>query len=593
MKNRTFLKNFLNLFKPYKKVFILIIVLSVIRQFLNLVHPWLARIVMDKVIANKAGLDVAERLNILVRIGSGMLVIAVGFGVILFVRGTIMGKLMWRVIFDLRQHLNWHLQKLSLSFFSKQQTGRLVSRIINDINQIYGLVTQGIIRTFTDVLLLGFVIYLLIKISPVLTCLTFIILPVYVIAFRKLNPRIRKISKDVQKHVAMMSGNVQERLSGIALIKSFTSEEEEHRQFTEDNEALVQKALYRRSLNLSLRSITHTINLLSNGIILTAGGYLAITNKLSPGDVLAFILYVAQVYAPLNHLAEINISFQQAMGSLERVFELLHLTPDIKDAPDTIKKIEGNGHLKFNDVTFCYERDKPVLSDINLDIKPGSKLALIGASGAGKSTLASLVPRLYDVTKGSVLIDSFDIRKISLKTLRQTIGIVQQEPFLFSTTIRENIAYGRHDAPEDTIIEAAKTANADEFISELSDKYDSLVGERGVNLSVGQKQRICLARTILKDPKILILDEATSSLDSESENLVQKAMEKLMQGRTSIIIAHRLSTIMSADEVIVLDKGRIVEQGTHSELWQKGQYYTNILKQQFGPIKDLMDKSQG
>jgi ABC-type multidrug transport system fused ATPase/permease subunit len=562
MKNRTFLKNFLNLFKPYKKVFILIIVLSVIRQFLNLVHPWLARIVMDKVIANKAGLDVAERLNILVRIGSGMLVIAVGFGVILFVRGTIMGKLMWRVIFDLRQHLNWHLQKLSLSFFSKQQTGRLVSRIINDIN-------------------------------PVLTCLTFIILPVYVIAFRKLNPRIRKISKDVQKHVAMMSGNVQERLSGIALIKSFTSEEEEHRQFTEDNEALVQKALYRRSLNLSLRSITHTINLLSNGIILTAGGYLAITNKLSPGDVLAFILYVAQVYAPLNHLAEINISFQQAMGSLERVFELLHLTPDIKDAPDTIKKIEGNGHLKFNDVTFCYERDKPVLSDINLDIKPGSKLALIGASGAGKSTLASLVPRLYDVTKGSVLIDSFDIRKISLKTLRQTIGIVQQEPFLFSTTIRENIAYGRHDAPEDTIIEAAKTANADEFISELSDKYDSLVGERGVNLSVGQKQRICLARTILKDPKILILDEATSSLDSESENLVQKAMEKLMQGRTSIIIAHRLSTIMSADEVIVLDKGRIVEQGTHSELWQKGQYYTNILKQQFGPIKDLMDKSQG
>lgn len=591
-KQISYMKRFLRLFRPYRGLFLVLILVAILHQAMNLAYPWLARLVMDEVITGKSGLPSPERQRLLWTVGTSILVLALGIGVMSFLRGHLLGRLLWHVIFDLRQQLNWHLQKLSLSFFSRQKTGRLVSRLINDINQASALVSQGVVNLFLDVVFITAIIVILWRISPLLTYLSLLILPIYILIFRKLSPRIRQASKDVQRHVAIMSGNVQERFSGISVIQSFTLEREGQQQFTEDNQAYTQKVLQRRNLNLFLRSTSVTINHLGKGIILAVGGYLALAGRLSPGDVLAFILYIAQVYAPLGRLAEVNIHIQQALGSLERVFDILRITPEIKNATNAVKSIPGGGHLRFENVEFYYDKGRPVLKGIELDIPAGAKVAIIGPSGAGKSTLAALIPRLYDVTSGRITIDSIDIRKIDLATLRRTIGIVQQEPFLFSTTIRENIAYGRRKATMDEIIRAAKAANAHQFIENLPEGYESLVGERGVNLSVGQKQRICLARTILKDPKILILDEATSSLDSESENLVQEAIERLMKGRTCIIIAHRLSTIMNADFVVVLDQGEIVEQGTHSELWSKGGLYTRLLKQQFGPLKDLIKKAE-
>ena len=587
----SYIKRFLSLLKPYRGLFIVVVIIAIIHQAMNLTYPWLARIVMDEVITGKSDYSLPERQRMLWIVGCSIFGLAIGIGVASFARGNLLGKLLWRVIFDLRQQLNWHLQKLSLSFFARQKTGRLVSRLINDINQVSALVSHGAVNLFLDLIVILVIVFILWKISALLTCLSFLMLPVYVFTFRRFNPQIRQASRDVQRHIAVMSGNVQERLSGMSLIQSFTSEEQEHELFTEDNEAYTKKVLQRRNLKLFLKSMTATVTLVSNGIILIIGGYLALSGELTAGDVLAFILYIRQVYAPLGRLAEINIQIQQAFGSIQRVFDILDITPGIKNAPNAIKSISGNGHLRFEHVRFSYEQDRPILQDINLDIQPGQKVAVIGPSGAGKSTLAALVPRLYDVSGGRILIDSVDVRKIDIKTLRRTIGIVEQEPFLFSTTIIENISYGRRNATMAEIVETTKIANVHDFIESLPKGYESLVGERGVNLSVGQKQRICIARTILKNPKILILDEATSSLDSESENLVQEAMERLMKNRTSIIIAHRLSTIMNADFVTVLDQGNIQEQGTHSKLWNKGRLYTRLLEQQFGPLKDLMEKA--
>lgn len=591
-KRRLYIKKFIRLFKPYRSLFIFILILAIMLQAMRLIYPWLARMVMDEVISAKSGLSLPECQKILWIVGGSILALAFGIGLLSFAKNNLLGKLLWRIIFDLRQQLNWHLQKLSLSFFARERTGRLVSRLINDINQASALVSQGAVNLFLDIIFILAIIAILWRISPLLMCISLVMLPVYVVIFRKLSPRIRRASKDVQRRVAVMSGNVQERLSGISVIQAFSLEQHEQHEFTRDNEAYTRKVLQRRMLNLFLSSTTTIINHLSNGIILVVGGYLALSRKLSPGDVLAFILYTTQIYGPLARLAEVNIQIQQAFGSLERVFDIFQITPEIRNAPAAIKTIPGNAYLKFDNVSFNYEKRMPVLKNINLDIPPGTKVAVIGPSGAGKSTLAVLIPRLYDVTSGRILIDSVDIRKINLKTLRKNIGIVQQEPFLFSTTIKENISYGHSKASMEEIIRAAKVANAHEFIEELPEGYEFTVGEHGINFSVGQKQRICLARTVLKDPKILIMDEATSALDSESENLVQAAIERLMKDRTSLIIAHRLSTIMNADYVVVLDQGNVQEEGSHSELWMRGGLYKHLLEEQFGPIEDLVQRSK-
>ena len=583
-------KQIFSLFKPYRWLFLLVVVFSMGLNILPLAYPQLARTVIDRVVLNNDGLSNSLRFRILWGVASLIVVMAIAFGLLNFVQVRMLYKLLWGIIFDLRQKLNWHLQKLSLSFHAKQKTGKLVSRLISDINQVSALVSAGGINFILDVMVIFVVAIILCTMNFWLFLLSISIMPTYALAFRRINPLMRRMSKNVQRRIAIMSGGIAERLSGISVIQAFGTEHLEQEKFTKENERYTQQVLKRARLAGIMQAIGVVVVYSSNAIVLGFGGYFVIKGTISPGEMVAFLLYLPMLYGPLARLAEINISIQQSLGSLERIFELLSISPAIKNSPQAVESIPGDGELMFDDVSFSYDTEA-VLKNISLKISAGLKVALVGPSGSGKSTMATLIPRLYDVTEGQILIDGVDVRNIKLKTLRQMIGVVQQEPFLFSTTMRENILYGRPDASVRQVIEAAKNANAHEFIRKLSRGYSSNAGERGISLSVGQRQRVCLARTILKDPKILILDEATSSLDSESENLVRAALDNLMVGRTSIIIAHRLSTIMNADFVVVLQDGKIIERGTHAELWGNDRLYRHLLQQQFGPMRDLIEKA--
>ncbi|MFH1613519.1 MAG: ABC transporter ATP-binding protein [Planctomycetota bacterium] len=579
------------MFKPYRRLFLLVVVLTAGLKVMPLVYPQLARVIIDNLILDQTHLPRNKKIILLWTTSGGIAALAVIFAGVTLIQVKMYYKLLWGIIFDLRQRLSWHIQKLSLSFYARQKTGKLVSRIISDINQISGLIRDGGINLILDILTVLLVAGILCVMNAWLFLCSISLIPVSVITFRRLNPIIRRMSKHVQRRVAIMSGGIAERLSGISVIQAFAAEQIEHYKFTRENEKYTQQVLNQAGLASILQATGLAVVYTSHAIVLGAGGYFALRGYVTPGEIVAFMLYVPLLYGPLARLAEINVSIQQALGSLERVFELLDVAPEITNNPNPVTRLEGHGKLIFENVTFSYNTDRAVLHNINLRIDPGQKVALIGPSGAGKTTLAALVPRLYDVTQGKILIDGIDVRKVHLKTLRQTIGVVQQEPFLFSISVRENILYGKPEASNDQVIQAAKTANAHEFIKQLPHGYNTATGERGVNLSVGQRQRICLARTILKDPRILILDEATSALDSESENLVQTAMDRLMINRTSIIIAHRLSTIMNADFVVVLQNGSIIEKGTHTELWEQGKMYKYLLQQQFGPIQRLLERA--
>lgn len=590
-KNRSNLFRFLRMFMPYRFRLMRVLAVALSVQALALIFPQLVRLVMDEVIQGKSGYSEQTRIRILFGAAAAIFAVALLFGIIHFIRINMLQRLLWRIIFDLRQTLNWHLQRLSLAFYARQRIGRLVSRLISDINQVSALVNQGAVNLVLDLIMIAAILVILLVMNPLLCVLSIIVMPVYFWTLFTLNPKIRLMSKVVQRKVAVMSGGINERLSGMSVIQSFCSEEAEHRHFTIENEQYTQRVLKYVRLNAMLQGLSVTIVYAGNAIVLCAGGYLTLRGNLTGGEVVAFMLYLPLLYGPLSRLADINVAVQQSLGSMDRVFDILDITPEIENDPEPVMSMDGPGHIRFDNVQFRYNTSRPVLYDIDLTVEPGHKIALIGPSGSGKSTLASLIPRLYDVTEGAIRIDGVDIRKIHLNVLRGNIGIVQQEPFLFSTTIRENILYGRPDASQSDIIEAARAANALEFIEKLPLRFDTPTGERGVSLSVGQRQRICLARTILKNPKILILDEATSALDSESENLVREAMDHLMNRRTSVIIAHRLSTVMNADRVLVIREGRIVEQGTHTRLWQKGGFYRHLLEQQFEPMKQLVEKA--
>ena len=586
------LRRFLQMAKAYRGLFVVVLLLSIAMQIIVLVYPRLVGFIIDEVINGKSGYSTDKRLNLLYITTLSIAVLAVINGFINYIQVNYLYKLLWNVIFDLRQKLNWHIQRLSLSFFTKHMTGQLVSRIINDINQVSALVQQGGIALVLDVMIIIVVAIILCVMSPLLFAFSIIFMPFYFFVFLRFNPLIRAVSKHIQRRIAIMSGGIQERLTGMSIIQSFASEEAEHERFTEENRLYTQKVLKNARYSSIVQATTVIIVYLSNAVTLGLGAYFVVKGRLTVGQVVAFMLYLPLFYGPLSRLSQINISIQQALGSLDHIYELLDITPEITNSPHSVKVMGGPGEIVFEDITFSYPNKKGALQNINLTIPAGKNVALIGPSGGGKSTLASLVPRLYDVDSGGIYIDSLDIRETDLTILRSTVGIVQQEPFLFSTTIKENILYGNPVATDDEVIAAAKAANAHDFIQKLPNGYDSMVGEKGINLSVGQRQRICIARTVLKNPRILILDEATSALDSESENLIQQALVKLMENRTSIIIAHRLSTIMGADFVVVIKDGMIMEQGTHTQLWSRGQLYRNLLDQQFSPMLDLVKKAQ-
>ncbi len=532
----------------------------------------------------------------------GMLA-GLGSATISYTLGHTRAILTHRIVTQMRRDLFDHLQRLSLHFYSKARTGSITARLLHDVESATAIINGGVITVWLDVIKLVMAIVLLVGISPKLALGCILILPLYGLTFTIMNPRVRKASERVHQYYAQISGTIQEQFSGIALTKTYAAEERESLRFTQESGEHYARIIMQSRVGHLVGSVSEVLVHTGTVIAFGYGGYLGLKGELTPGQLSAFIGYLMLMYDPVKRFAELNTMYQSSLASIARVFRVFDITPKIADRPHAVAQSPGKGDVRFEKVFFRYHdeseeskagmEDTPgaahgpsgetpwILKGIDLEVRAGERLAIVGPSGSGKTTLVTLLPRLYDVGEGAIIVDGVDIRDYHLRSLRRSIGIVQQDAFLFSGTIGDNIRYGRPGASEEEMMAAAKGANAHEFIMRLRDGYKTLLGERGVNLSGGQRQRLSISRAILKDPRILILDEATSALDTESEALVQQALERLMEGRTCFIIAHRLSTVRNADRIVVMKEGLIHEMGNHDELMIQSGLYAKLVKQQF------------
>ncbi len=478
------------------------------------------------------------------------------------------------IIYRMRTDMFDHLQRLSLSFFDTHKVGKLMSRVQNDVSQIEELVTQGILTLITSFLTLIGIAIIMIFINPRLAGITLTVIPFMVVMTIVWQKYARQAFIRVRRAIAVVNSQLQEDMSGVRVIQSLSREEENMEQFDQVNKAHLDANVTAVKLEALMMPMVFVFTGVAFAIVIVFGGLQVLDGAMTIGALMSFLLYVQRFFDPVLELSMQYTELQRAMASGARIFELMDIVPDIKDRPNAIEMPTVNGEITFKNISFAYETNKNVLHNINLTVKPGETVAIVGQTGSGKSSLVSLTARFYEVTKGSVTVDGYDVRSVTQQSLRKQIGIVPQDPILFSGTIEENIKFGRLEATRDQVIEIAKTVGAHHFISRLDKGYDTQVGQRGVNLSAGQRQLLCLARAILADPRILILDEATSNVDTNTERIMQRALRKLTKGRTCLTIAHRLSTVTKADRIIVLDKGKIIEEGSHKELLDRqGLYY--------------------
>ena len=477
------------------------------------------------------------------------------------------------VIADFRKHLFAHLQALTVSFFSRRRTGELLSRLMSDVTVIQSLVTETPIDTVKQlVTFVGGITFLLLM-NWQLCLLILILLPLLVVVSKLFGRRLKSLSTSIQDHTATLSTLAEEVISGIRIVKSFVQAQRETDRFADQVDQTLHLTLSRAGIIAVFIPVISLMTFSSATAVLWYGGRQVIDGTVTPGDLFAFVLFAGILIGPFSAAARVFTQIKEAQGATQRVFEILDAQPDIGDRPDAQTLVAVEGHVRMENVTFGYDPRHSVLSDLSFEAKPGELVALVGPTGAGKTTVINLLHRFYDPIEGRLTIDGRDLRDVRLESWYRQIALVPQETILFGGTILDNIRYGKMDADEATVWEASKAAHAHDFITTLPDGYQTVVGEKGVNLSGGQRQRIAIARAILKDPRILLLDEATSSLDTDSERLVQEALQRLMEGRTTFVVAHRLSTIQRADHILVLDKGKLVEEGTHAQLLERQGLY--------------------
>jgi len=571
------MKMYLRLLKyirPYIKRMVLAVFCIILAASANLYVPWILRDIIDDVLATK---DMAM-LN---AIASGIVVVFFLRGIFLYGQTYLMSHIGQKVIIDIREAVYRHLQRLSLSYYEKRQTGQLMSYITNDVAAVQGALVENMIELVQEGMTLIGSLAIMFYLHWQLTLLTLVTAPLVGQAMNVFGKKLRKSSALVQERTADITSVLQESISSVRVIKSFAREDFEIDRFQKENHQNFRAQMKNSQIMATLTPVIEFVAALGITMIIWYGGREVINNTLTAGSLIAFLVYAVNLSNPIKRLSRAYGNIQKAMAAAERVFSVLDTKPEIQDMPGAGVLAKIDGHVTLNNVSFGYKSNELALNNIQLEVKPGQVVAIVGPSGAGKTTIANLIPRFYDPVAGEITIDGIDIKTVTLKSLREQIGIVPQETILFNGSVYSNILYGRLDASYDEVIAAAKAANAHNFISEMTEGYDTQIGERGSKLSGGQRQRISIARAILKNPRILILDEATSALDTESERLVQDAVDKLMIGRTSFVIAHRLSTVKRADVIVVMERGRLVEQGTHNELLSLGGLYSNLYQVQF------------
>ncbi|SHE27316.1 ATP-binding cassette, subfamily B [Tissierella praeacuta DSM 18095] len=575
------IKRFASYYKPYKKLFFTDMFFALLISISDLVFPLFTRKMINEIIP-EGRMDLLVRWTI-VMIFLFILRYASNYFVLYW--GHILGV---KIEHDMRRDIFSHLQSLPFSYYDNTKTGHIMSRIVNDLRDITELAHHGPEDLFISLVMLLGSFVVLIRIEWRLTLILFTFIPIAIWFIMSKRNRMSNSFREVRKKIANVNSQLENSISGIRVAKSFTNEEYEIEKFNEGN---LKFSNARKGSYKVMAEFLAGIGVMSsilNLLVISLGGYFVYRGIINFGDLFSFTLYVNFFMQPIRRLSEFSQQLQDGMTGFERFVEIMNIESDIIDKENAVELDEVKGNIKFNNVSFSYNNGKnTVLSNLNLSIEAGKTVALVGPSGAGKTTLCHLIPRFYEIEEGEILIDNIDIRDIKIKSLRKKIGLVQQEVFLFTGTIRDNIIYGNPEANDDEIIEAAKKARIHDFILSLPDGYNTYIGEKGVKLSGGQKQRISIARLFLKNPPILILDEATSALDNETEIMIQKSLEDLSKGRTTLVIAHRLSTIKNADEILVLTSDGIAESGNHEELLKEDNLYAKLYKSQF---KDLLEE---
>ncbi|MCZ8536977.1 ABC transporter ATP-binding protein/permease [Paenisporosarcina quisquiliarum] len=575
-------KRYMKFVKPYTWQIVLTVAIGVVKFAIPLFIPLLIKIVIDDIVTVDTMSDAEKTRQLFYWLGGTALVFFIVRPPIEYYRQYYAQLVSNKILYDIRQELYGHLQRLSLRFYSNTRVGEVISRVINDVEQTKNFVMIGLMNLWLDLATILIAVAIMLTMDVPLTLVTLLAFPFYAFSVKYFFGRLRDLTKKRSQALAGVQSYLHERVQGMSIIKSFALEKHEQQIFDKANGEFLEKAVDHTKWNAKAFAVVNTITDVAPLLVIAYAGYQVIHGNLTVGTMVAFIAYIERLYNPLRRLVSSSTTLTQAFASMDRVFELMDEKYDIQDGPNAKNMPAIKGKLQFDHVSFRYEEENNlVLNNMNFTVEPGQTAAFVGMSGGGKSTIISMIPRFYDTTSGSVKIDDLDIRDVKIHSLREQIGIVLQDNILFSDSVKANILMGRPDASDDEVIEAAKAANAHDFIVSLPEGYETKVGERGVKLSGGQKQRVAIARVFLKNPPILVLDEATSALDLESESLIQDSLERLAHNRTTIIVAHRLSTITHADQIFVIDHGELKEQGTHEELMQtKGIYYNLFQVQQ-------------